>query len=90
MCIPQLMHRAGIAERDIYGRSGRDLSPANTWIVLPQLEMEKAFKNTVGWSPDCPLAPGVTQIWMSCPWASVEIKRAHGPCSHLRWELSSR
>jgi len=28
MCIPQLMHRAGIAERDIYGRSGRDLSPA--------------------------------------------------------------
>jgi hypothetical protein len=31
-------------------------------IVLPQLEMEKAFKNTVGWSPDCPLAPAVTQI----------------------------
>jgi hypothetical protein len=31
MCIPQLMHRAGIAERDLYGRSGRDLSPADTW-----------------------------------------------------------
>ena len=38
------MHRAGIAERDIYGQSGRDLSPANIWSVLPQLEMEKAFQ----------------------------------------------
>jgi hypothetical protein len=33
MCVPQLMHRAGIAERDIYGRSGRDLSPAKTWMT---------------------------------------------------------